>query len=267
MRIFLRVVYALLATFTFLFAVDYARGRMAILYFENEGNIAINEQDDSFFYGSARDYNQRNALLEVNDQGYRVSFYEIADVKENENGLDIKSYLYIILNSENELDQRYYLEFKNGDEVLELEFLRFRTINIMMILNPELQEFGIPIELVLNSKNYLEVNLLDQYKNIIVSTPFTIVESDLIISDKLNDFYNEFDKLPFNELIEENVYPKFTHDLEDYTYIMRNSLIIYAVVLILSIYVVFFAKRKYLGKNKPTDILIKEQNRYKKSGS
>jgi hypothetical protein len=267
MRIFLRVVYALLATFTFLFAIDYARGRMAILYFENEGNQAIIDQDDSFFYGSARDYNQRGSLLEVEDQGYRLSFYEIADVKIINNNLDIKSYLYIILNSETELNQRYFLEFKNNDEVLELEFLRFRTINIMMVLNPELQEFGIPIELVLNSKNYLEINLLDQYKNVILTTPLTITNADLMISTKINEFYNDNEKLPFNELIEENIYPKFTHDLDDYTYIMRNSLLIYAAVLIFSIYIVFFAKRKYLGKNKPTDILIKEQDRYKKSGS
>lgn len=264
MRIFGRVVYALLAVFTFWFVLDYARGSMTIQYFENEGAQAVELEDDTFFYGSARDYNQRNALYESSDQGYTVSIYEIADASIKNNEINVDAYIYIMLKRDDLLGSLYYLRFTDGTNQLDIEFMRFRTLNIMMGLNQEKIEFGISKEVILEN-NYTQVLLLDQYKNTIYTDTFELVAEDFTIEERLVAFYNDNEFLPLTELTDFNIYPAFTHEMDAYMSTLWISLIVYLVILILSTYIVFFAKKKYLGKKKPSDILIKEQSKYKKS--
>jgi hypothetical protein len=66
------------------------------------------------------------------------------------------------------------------------------------------------------------------------------------------------------QLEDQNIYPKITHDRGNYIHIMYISVAVYVAVLILAIYIVFFMKKKYLGRKKPSDILLKEQHKYKK---
>jgi hypothetical protein len=263
MRVLGRIGFALLAVFTFWFAIDYARGAMTIRYFENEGQTAVTENDDVFFYGSARDYNQRGALFAIEQEGYTVSFYEIADAKIANNTLTIDSYIYIILRSDEELLETYYLKLTNGTEELELEFYPFRTLNIRMALNEELNEFGIASSRIIEGE-FNQISLLDQYKNTLFTETFSILETSLILEDELTTYYETYDKLPFTELEDMNIYPKITHDMGSYIHIMYMSVAVYVVVLILAIYIVFFMKKKYLGKRKPSDILLKESHKYKK---
>ncbi len=262
MRVLGRIGFALLAVFTFWFAIDYARGAMTLRYFENEGKIAVDENDDSFFYGSARDYNQKGALYTITEQGYTISFYEIADV-DTKSGLVVNPYIYIILRSDDRLDDTHYMKLIGGETDLELEFYPFRTLNIRMALNEELQEFGIKDEKIIN-KGYQELQLLDQYKNIVFEVPFEINEDQMILESKITSYYEVNNQLPFTALTSENVFPKITHEMDNYMHIMYISLGVYVFVLIVSIYIVFFMKKKFLGKKKPSDILIKESPKYKK---
>jgi len=265
MKVFGRVAYALLAVFAFWFAIDYARGNMTFEYFENEGNEAILLNDDSFFYGSARDYNQKSALYEVSQSGYTISIYEIADVRLINEQLDIQSYAYIILKSEQTLGSVYTMQLLQGTQVIEVEFLRFRTLNIMMGLNETMTEFGITKELIL-SEPFEQIRLLDHERNVIFTQIFELNDSDFIIEPLITTYYQTHDALPLTELVDQDIYPSFTHTLDDYLFIMRNSVIVYFAVLGVSIYVIFFMKKKFLGKKKPSEILVKEQSKYKKSG-
>ena len=264
MKIFGRVVYALLAVFTFWFVLDYARGSMTIQYFENEGKEAVELSDDVFFYGSARDYNQRTAIYESENLGYKISIYEIADARITNNNIEVNSYAYIMLKSDNSMTTPYYLRFSNGVDTLDVEFMKFRTLNIMMALNQEMTEFGVAKEVILD-KTYTEILLLDEYKNTIFTESFSVLESDFIIEGRLTSYYDQNEILPLTELVDFDIYPAFTHEMDQYMSTLWVSLIVYLVILILSTYIVFFAKKKYLGKKKPSDILIKEQSKYKKS--
>jgi hypothetical protein len=264
MKIFGRVVYALLAVFTFWFVLDYARGSMTIQYFENEGREAVELSDDVFFYGSARDYNQRNAIYETESLGYTISIYEIADARITSNDIIVDTYAYIMLKSEDVMTSAYYLRFSNGVDMIDVEFMNFRTLNIMMALNQEMTEFGVSKEIILE-KEYTEILLLDEYKNTIFTKTFELNTSDFIIEDRLVSYYNQNNILPLTELTDFDIYPAFTHEMDQYMSTLWVSLIVYVVILILSTYIVFFAKKKYLGKKKPSDILIKEQSNYKKS--
>lgn len=263
MRVLGRIGFALLAVFTFWFAIDYARGAMTIRYFENEGVTAVLENDDVFFYGSARDYNQRGSLFSIEKEGYTISFYEIADAKIMNDELNVQSYIYIILRSDEDLLDTYYLSLSNGTDELELEFYPFRTLNIRMALNEALSEFGVEEDVITNP-SFTQIALLDQYKNVLFSDAFNLDSQDLILESEITNFYNTNQDLPFMQLEDQNIYPKITHDMGNYIHIMYISVAVYVAVLILAIYIVFFVKKKYLGRKKPSDILLKEQHKYKK---
>lgn len=262
MKLVGRILYALLAVFAFWFAIDYARGAMTIRYFENEGQTAVDEGDDVFFYGSAHDYNQRGSLFTTSTSGYTISMYEIADVKTNPE-FSVTSYLYIILRSEDTLDDIYYLNFIDEDASLELSFYPFRTLNIHMILNEDQNEYGILAEMIVEGQ-FTSIQLLDTYKNVVFEVPFAFDGSTLVLEDQITSYYETHEELPFTALTDHSIYPKITHDYSHYISIMYISIAVYVVVLILSTYIVFFMKRKYLGRKKPSDILLREQHKYKK---
>lgn len=262
MKLVGRILYALLAVFTFWFAMDYARGAMTLKYFENEGQTAVEEGDDVFFYGSAHDYNQRGAIDTINQSGFTISFYEIADVKTSP-AFEVTPYLYVILRSEDILQDTYYLTFIEGETSLELTFYPFRTLNIQMVLNQDHNEYGILAQTVIDG-HYSTIQLLDTYKNVVLEAPLSFNESDLVLEDTITSYYEEHEELPFMALTDHSIYPRITHDYSHYISIMYVAIGLYVLVLIVSTYIVFFMKKKYLGKKKPSDILLREQHKYKK---
>jgi hypothetical protein len=262
MKIVGRIAYALLAVFTFWFVIDYARGAMTIRYFENEGQTAVEEGDDVFFYGSAHDYNQRGAVYATTQSGYTLSIYEIADVKTNPQ-FTVTPYLYVMLRSDEPLDDVYSMKLIEGDTSLEWSFYRFRTLNLQILLNEDQNEYGILAETIVEGQ-FTTLQLLDVYKNIIFEASFTLDESELVLEEAITTYYETHEELPFTALIDHQIYPKITHDFSRYISIMYIAMGVYVAVLILSTYIVFFMKKKYLGRKKPSDILLREQNKYKK---
>jgi hypothetical protein len=262
MRILGRVVFAMLATFTFWFAIDYAQGAMATRYFEYEGNAALNAGEDVFFYGASRDYHQRGAIYSVENSVYTLSFYEVAEVVEKNDVMTVTSFTYIMLRSNQAMTGKYLVTLKDGVEKLDIVLHPFRSLNLRVGLNQEQTVFGIETSQILE-RNYSELFLYDPEGANLLSDTINVTQFDYILEDAISDYYAQQGALPFTELSQENIYPAISHDLGDYIYIMWISVAVYIVVLALSIYIVFFLRRKYLGKTKPSEHLIKEQHKYK----
>lgn len=264
MRILGRVVFAMLATFTFWFAIDYAQGAMASRYFSNEGNIAIETGDDVFFYGASRDYHQKGAILSIEESGYTLSFYEVAEVIEDDGNITIISWTYIMLRSDQVMEDNYLVSLDAGTEKLDIVLFPFRSLNLRVGLNQEQTVFGIESTKLLEH-NYSELVLTDAEGRNLIQKEISLSSALYMIPEKLTTYYSIEDKLPFMELSNDQIYPAISHDLSDYTYIMWISVSVYIIVLGVSIYIVFFLRRKYLGKTTPSSHLIKEQHKYKKS--
>jgi len=142
----------------------------------------------------------------------------------------------------------------------------FRSLNLRVGLNQEQTVFGIASSQLLE-QNYDELILTDPEGATLLSDTIDLGQFDYILEDQIEAYYAQEGKLPFTELSEDNVYPAISHDLGNYIHIMWISVAVYVVVLALSIYIVFFLRRKYLGKTKPSEHLIKEQHKYKNSDS
>jgi hypothetical protein len=266
MRILGRVVFAMLATFTFWFAIDYAQGAMASRYFANEGSDALEAGEDIFFYGASRDYHQRGALLSVEASGYTLSFYEVASIVEEDDDITVTSWTYIMLRSDEDMVGNYLLSLYAGEEKLDILLFPFRSLNLRVGLNLEQTMFGIETSKLVE-QDYTELILYDPEGGNILSETISMSDLDYILVEEIQAYHDQEGKLPFMELSDQNIYPAISHDLSNYTYIMWISVSVYIVVLGLSIYIVFFLRRKHLGKVTPSPNLIKEQHKYKNSDS
>jgi hypothetical protein len=266
MRVLGRVVFAMLATFTFWFAIDYAQGAMASRYFEHEGNAALLAGEDVFFYGASRDFHQRGAIYSFENTTYTLSFYEVAEVVETDDSITVTSFTYIILRSSETMHGNYLVTLKAGLEKIDIVLYPFRSLNLRVGLNQEQTVFGIESSQLLE-QNYNELTLFDPEGATLISDTIDVTQLNYILEEKMTEYYAQEGTLPFTELSTENIYPAISHDLSDYIHIMWISVAVYIVVLALSIYIVFFLRRKYLGKTKPSEHLIKEQHKYKNSDS
>lgn len=260
MKVIGRILYAMLAVFAFWFTFNYAQNRMSYLYFEDKGNEALTYENDAFFYGSARDYSSDEILLEIEEDGYRIAFYEVADVKENTNSIEVTTYIAALLTYDQGIDKNYNITFSNDDEQLTLQFYQFQSLDIAMMLNENNSEYGIDATLLLNG--YTSLDLYNEEDTLVLSHDFTITDNQLIIEDEIISYYDQNEALPFDALIDNHIYPKYTHSVSDYLSVLYISIAVYVVVLLLSFYIVFVFRKKYMGRKEPSTYYKKEQKKY-----
>jgi hypothetical protein len=260
MKVVGRILYAMLAVFAFWFTINYAQGRMTFLYFDKYGNEAITYENDAFFYGSGRDYRSDLVLYEVEDNGYRVAFYEVADVDESSDAIEVTSYINAVITNSTTLEQNYYMTFSNSSEELSLQFFQFQGLEIAMLLNENNDAYGVASSVLVNGYDQLVIS--DEDDNILISTSFEILESQLILEGKLTAYYDTFDELPLAELTDDHVFPRYTHSTKEFVSVLYIAIAVYIVVLITSFYIVFIFRKKYMGKKKPSIYFEKERDNY-----
>ncbi|MFA6801726.1 MAG: hypothetical protein WCR19_06420, partial [Acholeplasmataceae bacterium] len=222
MKVVGRILYAMLAVFAFWFALNYAQGRMQFLYFDKYGNEAITYENDAFFYGSGRDYRSDLTLFETEGNGYQISFYEAADVKESSDSIEVSTYVNAILKSDMPIEQNYYITFSNDNEELSLQFFQFQGLEISMLLNENNDAYGILSSLLVNG--YDQFDLYDEDDNLLWTSTFEILGSQFILEDELITYYDAFGTLPLTELTDQHVYPKYTHSTKEFISVLYISL-------------------------------------------
>lgn len=252
MRIAYRVLYAMVMVILFLFTLNYAQELMTSLYFENQGAdvLAKDDVDYSFFYGSVPDYYLDDPQYAVNQNGYEFSIYEIAKLEETSGSEMFQPFYYIVVHSkENEMNGLYSISIKTNQInpqneqyiTYDLNLFQFRKLNLFVGVNE-------------NQSVYVNPSLFTEYQ----VTSITLLEGDHILSVidttthafntridvELNEFYQSENRMPSEtDLVDKQIYPNYTHVMEDYNYVFTLAMIIYVVILVVTTYLIFFFKR------------------------
>ena len=262
MRVIGRILYAMLAVFTFWFAFNYAQSRMAYLYFQDKGIEALTYDNDAFFYGSGRDYNSHEALANIEFSNIRITFYETADADDTQSDLIVDTYITAVLVSDTDIEDTYFISFKNGENTQTLKFFRFQTLNIAMLLNEHNNEYGVLSDVLVDQ--YTSVEIYSQDDELLHTESFELTNDMLKIEDAVTNYYDTNNELPFTELEDQDIYPMLSHSISDYMHVMYITIAIYLVILLTSFYIVFVLRRKYMGRKKPSIYFKREQEKYKK---
>ena len=255
MRVFGRVLYAVLAVGFFLLAFTYSRDLMLSRYIEDVFGESLTDTSSElpkyyYFYSSIPDYHNDEPVIEIIAEGYEIYGYEVAKVSiDNNNELVVNEYIYLLIYSETQdlsVIDYFYLGNQTNEETLEINLLRFKTLYLLNGVN-DLGTVYLSKEDIIDG-NFDQIYLVDEDDTNIMNTSFTIDESNFIIKEYMEAFYNENGILPdigdVSDMASNNIYPNQTHVADDYVHIFYIVMGIYFAILIVVTYLIYFKKTK-----------------------
>ncbi|MBI9009577.1 MAG: hypothetical protein JEZ05_06050 [Tenericutes bacterium] len=256
MRVFGRMLYSLVAVGFFLLAFTYSRDLMLSKYVEEVFGQSLTDTSSElpkyyYFYSSIPDFHNDQPVIEIVAEGYEIYGYEVAKTSfDNNNNLIVHEYIYLLIYSETEdlsVIDYLYLENQTTEATIDINLQRFKTLFLLNAVNEEYGNVYIPKDDVM-AGNYDRIYLVSSDDQNIMSTAFTIEESDFVIKDYIESFYDEFTRIPdindVSDMALNNIYPNQTHVADDYVHIFYIAMGIYFATLIVTTYLVYFKKKK-----------------------
>lgn len=260
MRIFGRFLYALLAVGFFLLAFTYAVDLTANKFYQEVfGNSLTDENSDLpefyYFYTSIPDYHNATPIISIDQNNYKIRAYEVATAEiDEENNLEVVEFLYWIVYSETEnlaaLSHLSLVESTTQD-IFTIPLNRFKNLNLLNGINEE-GNIYIYKNLFLDN-DFDKIRLVDKDENLIIESALSVEDSDFIIKNNLESFFQNQNRLPEQEedlaiLMDNSISYRLIHMNDDQFLdggIMLKAMLIYFAVLISTTYLIFFRKRKY----------------------
>lgn len=255
MRIFGRILYSLFAVGLFLLAFTYTRDLMMTKYIEEVFGSSLTDENSEYpeyyyFYTSIPDYHNVNPVIDIEQNGYEITAYEVLQAEvDNDNELILKESLYFIVYSDTQdLSQvdYIYLENDNNDNNFEINLTRFKTLNLLNGVNE--RGYVYLEKNLFFEDDYNKIYLVDKSENVLVDQALTLEETDFIAKDFIEDYFASNNKLPDIEdlsgLTGNNVFPNKPHVATDYAYIFYVGMGIYFVIIIFMTYMIYFKKRR-----------------------
>lgn len=268
MRVFGRFLYAMFAVGVFLVVFQYSIQLMYRQYIEDLFGASLTDEssdlpDFYYFYASLPNYHKAEPVISIDIDGYQIRAYEIARTNiDDVEGLLIEEYLFFLVYHEdvNELKKVDKIRFSNGvvRDRVDIDLISYKELDIFASVNPLDSQFLISKERFDFEKDYNTLELIDQNQGIVSESAFIISDNDFTIKESIEDFYQNHDELPVDEL---NVLKIYKQDsaiinnfqvVDDYIYILGIAMGIYFVVLIIATYFLYFKKRK--EKKKPYEV-------------
>ncbi|MCK4551799.1 MAG: hypothetical protein KAU02_02695 [Tenericutes bacterium] len=255
MRIFGRILYALMAVGFFLLAFTYSKDLMMTKYLEDVFGESLIDEDSEFskyyyFYTSIPNYHKDDPIISIESNGYEIMGYEVLRVYIDDNDeLVSEESIYLIVYSDTEdLSQVGYLILENStsDATIGIALQRFKTLNIINGINDNGTIYVVK-ETFLEG-NYDKIYLVGQLENTLVEEDFNVEETDFNIKTFIEDFYSENNRLPtiddLSGLTENNIFPNKPHVATDYAHIFYIAMGIYFVIIIFMTYVIYFRRKR-----------------------
>ncbi len=262
MKVLGRVVYALFMVILFWFMYDYAVTSMTNQYIGKYGKEALSSQpvNYDFFPSTVPGYRYEDVLYQKEIDQYIITFHEMVLVESKQNELLTKEYVYILIHDVEtsiEPSMKFQITYQNVDETTYERFIMFpyrQFRNLMTVLSAD-EDVYIP-KALLDHPNALSYQLIIG-ENIVVSEDLPLF--DFKINTILQDQFVENQPFDQEELRELGVITYVPHRISEFMSTLWIAMGVYLIILVLFTYFTFFFKKKYLGKQKPTEGLQKDK--------
>lgn len=253
-KVILRITYALFWAILFIFIYWYTRTLMGDKYIEKYGNESLQEAKDYFFfYSRIPNYHKSEPIYTFSNEDFEIRLFETAQTPNDDINKLTESVFFMIHNKNDVLKNKYILKLDNGltgEAYKQIEFnvVKYRTLDLFVAVNDEGQ-------MIISKEDFLgdytKMSLL-KGETVLYTDTYTLSETDFTMKEKLESYYAANKRLPQLELKADYIFKSNPSDLSEYMYIFWVGLAIYFVSLIVITYFVFFFRRKYLGKEKPS---------------
>ena len=255
MRVFTRVLYAIFVVGVFLWVYKFSIDRIEEKYWrESFGASLVDESSELpefyYFYTSIPDYHKTDPIINIDVEGYQIRGYEVATTEILEDqSVEVNDYLYLIVYSpDQDLSIVKNVILTDGETEANISLTQFKLLNILNGVNDE----GI---VYLDKDLFLEttfntIKLTEEYGEVITESNFNIEETEFTLKKDLEDFYNEYNKLPDDEdidlLSEEKIGIQVIHDdIKLDGSILLLNMALYFIGLVIFTFLIFFRKKKY----------------------
>lgn len=246
MKIVYRIMYAIFMVVLFWFILQYVSGRVNNKYFNSnvEPDLALENPTYSYFFKTVPTYHNRETLYSLNTDKINVRMYDVVLAQDT---ATIESYVYILIHHKEGFNSKDQFILNIGEDYISVMFAQGYINKVLLALDDESGEVYMDRALV-ESYLDLEWKLLDLNENVILTFTPNFNE-EISTKDEVQNFVNQNQKLPQNELNHKNI---FKYELPNYEPYYKDYFIgiaVYGVILIGSIYI-FFVRRKRKNKIK-----------------
>ncbi|HKL47539.1 MAG TPA: hypothetical protein VJ878_02630 [Candidatus Izemoplasmatales bacterium] len=261
MRVFGRILYAMLAVGLFLGALLISISLMRKQYFSDVFGGSLTNQTSElpefyYFYASLPDYHQKEPLFSIDDAGYQIRAYEVAMTEMVEDDLDVEEYIYFIVYHDRveALDQVDRIRISNGlvRDQIDINLIRYQDLDILVSVDSATSKYLYEKSQFEFTNNYDQLLLLDSNDILILESALQLSDSDFIIKTALENYHatngslpdeSDIDQLNGIGVQDQDILNNFSV-VDDYLYILGIVMGIYFLILIFSTYFIFFKKRK-----------------------
>lgn len=246
MKVIKSILFALTVTLLFRLVLSITSSYVSDLYFDKEGKEAFvdsNPDKYRFFYGTTG-FHKKEATYTLEDNDYKVQFFEIGKLFKNKNNdVKVEEYFYIMIDNPNKIltidnPQIYYIKFLNNQkEELTLRIFQFKELPFSVVVNED--DEGLINVSDIYSKNYNKVIIYDDStKENLFEQIINLNENDLTIKDKLLEFNNDLEELKIY-----NIYNPIKVSTK-YNWILYLVIILYVILLTIVMYFMFYRKKR-----------------------
>jgi len=263
MRVFGRLLYALLVVGFFLLTFQFSIMQMRDAYYEDVFGQSLTDEDSTlpdyyYFYASLPDYHKEDPLISIDEDGYEIRAYEIARASIEDDTLSVDENLFFIVyhpDSEKLLDlDRLRIVNGNTAEQIDIYLGRYHGLDVLVSIDPQTSYYLVEKESIDFSLNYTHLQMIDYDNEAIIESAFNLSEDDFTIQENLQTFYNDYESLPteddLDQLMDRNIYPKEQnvttnyYVVDKYIHILGIWMGVYFIALIFTTYFIFFKKKK-----------------------
>ena len=269
MKIVGRILYAMVMVILFWFMFDYAKSSMTNQYVDKYANEALeqNPVDYDFFVSTVPGYRKDHVLFEAENDEYRLTFHEIVTFEITDDDLIINEFVYMVahrLSGDFESGTKLQITTNQmiGGEAItfELTMAPFRQIREIYTPVYDDETIYIPKAFITNT-NFVSVEIIDKDQNVLLTEELTPLNFE--IRNQLISVYQTENELPEDVLNNLGILAFKEHTVDEFMDTFWIAMGVYAFILVFGTYFTFFFKKKYLGKQKPTEILKKHKERLK----
>lgn len=262
MRVFGRFLYAMLAVGVFLAALSTSISLMRKQYFKDVFGASLTDEtsiqaDFYYFYASLPDYHQETPIISIDQSGYEIRAYEVAMTEIlDDQTLELTEYIFLLVYHEDAdlLEAVESIRIWNGlvRDQIDIDLIAYQGLDILVSVDSTTSKYLYEKSLFEFTNNYNQLLLLDSNQDLILESALSIDDSDFILRDMLEDYYDsndalpeaeDMDQLPGVNIQDQDLLNNFSV-VDEYIYILAIVMGIYFLVLIFSTYFIFFKKRK-----------------------
>ena len=259
-----RIMYSLVVALGLMLVFNLTDSYARTLYLEEEGAVALAEEDYEFFI-SVRFYNETPVVdlnLVEGERTFNLKIFETAYIQLVDEAYVVHDGLYVLMHQTqgDDLTDFFTVRFISGTTVsLDYMGIKIFSLPLYSVIEEDTRATVIKKEMFEINGVFQDITNIQIYQenDLFAEVPVLIEETDFSVKTQIEDYITTNSTAPTSSFGDVSYAPVININT---TPIVLRNIAIYSIIMI-GLTVVFFKAKKKLGKKEPTTGLKKDIER------